>query len=101
MSDDSVIELDDLVGRVLAAMPDDEPMATKMTVLVAAVLKASGLPGDEAMCALAAMVGVFHDGVEASIVVGLPGDTPDERLVMIYDSDGKVRQQHVVGSTVH
>ena len=53
------------------------------------------------MCALAAMVGVFHDGVEASIVVGLPGDTPDERLVMIYDSDGKVRQQHVVDSTVH
>ena len=32
------------------------------------------------MCALAAMVGVFHDGVEASIVVGLPGDTPDERM---------------------
>ena len=33
MSDDSVIELDDLVGR---AMPDDEPIATKITVLVAA-----------------------------------------------------------------
>ena len=35
-------------------------------------------------------------------VVGLPGDTPDERLVVIYDSDGKVRrQQHVVGVTMH
>lgn len=83
-------------------MPGDEPMATKMAVLAAATVKASGLPLDEAMCWLAAMAAGFHDNAEASIVVGLPGDTPDERLVVIYDSDGKVRrQQHVVGVTMH
>ena len=92
MMDDRTI--DEHMAEVLAAMPDG-PMGGRLATAIGALVRASGLPPEDAWCALAAMVSAVHG--DACVRVALPVEgEPQCRLLVTCHANGAVQQEHAV-----
>ena len=88
--------LDDLMAEVLAGIPDG-PMAGRLATAIGALVRASGLPPEDAWCAVAAMVSAAHDDVGACVRVALPVEgEPQSRLLVTCHANGAVQHEPAV-----
>ena len=86
--DEFMAGMSEAMGSFLAAMPAG-PMAGRVAVLIAAAVRASELPREQAMCTLAMMVRDEHQAAGVSIHVAVPVEgQPGQRQVCVYNSDG-------------
>ena len=83
--------MDDVMGEILEAMPPG-PMKARLATLIGAAVRASGLPPEDAWCAVASLVSAAHGDAPTAVVVSfLPeqGDNAD-RQVVSFSSNGTV-----------
>ena len=86
--DEFMAGMSEAMGSFLAAMPAG-PMAGRVAVLIAAAVRASELPREQAMCTLAMMVRDEHQAAGVSIHVAVPVEgQPGQRQVLVFNSDG-------------
>ena len=80
--------LQDVLADLWHGMPDGPP-AGKLGVMVAAMMRISGLEAGEAWCSIAAACAVAHGSETASVQVGVP-DGEGGRDVIEFQSTGEV-----------
>ena len=88
--------LDEHMAEVLAAMPAG-PMVERLATAIGALVRASGLPPEDAWCALAAIVSAAHGDTGACVRVALPVEgEPQCRLLVTCHANGAVQHEPAV-----